>query len=178
MAILDHAVGDLELELRAPYGRVPLRPYASVADAVSDLELGVDANGLGGSRQIALWAPRLGPEPRDRLRKDELGGWGVIYVFFGGVHARTITESWLTHNSEKRAHKWEDAYLRRFGPVSAWDWAELERVSRKLRYHISRRLAVGKTKPPLVHYVLEHAHESLQRGFTAIDGGRRPVDYP
>lgn len=58
--------------------------------------------------------------------------------------ARTLTSCWFAHNSEKRALAWEDTSGAELGPVTAWDWDELERVSRKMRYHLRQRLGTTK----------------------------------
>lgn len=186
--ILRYSTEDLGLDLHEVYSEMnePLRQFASGDEAIEALDLGVDPWGRGESTQLALCSPRLGPKHVERRRlklesdpvREELGGWGVIYLFFGGVHERAITPSRYSVNSEKRARAWEDSYADRFGAVDLWDWAELEAVSRKLRYQVARRLAAGKTQPPVVHYVLKHADELRTGGYTLTDGARRPVRYP
>lgn len=186
--ILRYSVEDLALELHEAYSAMnePLRQFASADEAIEALDMGVDPWGRGESTQLALWAPRLGPKHVERRQlkleddpiREELGGWAVIYFFFGGVHDHAITPSRYSVNSEKRARAWEDTYGDRFGAVEMWDWAEVEAVSRKLRYHVSRRLAAGKTQPPVVHYVLKHAEQLLAAGYTLTDGARRAVPYP
>jgi hypothetical protein len=185
--ILRFSVDDLGLELRESYSELnePLRQFASPDDAIEALGLGVDRWGRGDSTQLALWAPRLGPGQLERRQlsvegrpiREEFEGWGVIAMFVGGVHGRAITPSRFSVNSEKRARLWDDTYAYRLGAADAWDWAEVEAVSRKLRYHVAQRLAAGKTQPPVVHYVLKRAHELCSSGYRLIDGALRPVEY-
>jgi hypothetical protein len=130
--ILRYSTEDLGLELHEAYSAMnePLRQFASGDEAIEALDLGVDPWGRGDSTQLALCSPRLGPKHVERRRlklegepvREELGGWGVIYFFFGGVHERAITPSRYSVNSEKRARGWEDTYADRFGGVDLWDW--------------------------------------------------------
>jgi hypothetical protein len=184
--ILRYGMEDLALELHEAYSMTnePLRRFASAGEAIEALDLGVDRWGRGESTQLALWSPRLGPKHVERRElelegnptREELGGWGIIHVFLGGIHEGAITPSRYALNSEKRALAWESAYADRFGAVEAWDWRELEAVSRRLRYHVSERLAAGKTRPP-VHYVLRHADRLTAAGHRLTDGARRTVPY-
>lgn len=74
----------------------------------------------------------------------EPNGWGLIQLYFGGVSERGIHYSHTNHISENRAKKVKATYADELGSVDAWDWEKLSQVSRRLRYHIRNRLAVGK----------------------------------
>jgi len=64
-------------------------------------------------------------------------GWGLIQLGFGGVRDGAIRVSETNHNTETRARAHELAYPH-LGPVSAWNWDEVTRASRRLNHHISR----------------------------------------
>ncbi|MEM6256268.1 MAG: hypothetical protein AAF821_25420 [Cyanobacteria bacterium P01_D01_bin.156] len=82
----------------------------------------------------------------------EASGWGLIQLYLGGISERGIHHSHTNHNSEKRAQKWESIYFDQLGSVDTWNWKQLSKVSRKIRYHIRNRLAVGKWgSRPILH---------------------------
>jgi len=156
-AILAYAMEDLGCLVYEAFS-----PYDSAARQLTDLAAvegasprGLVADALETAVMLSLWAPSTGGGPviqRIALKlkglsfRETVVGWGVMRLNFGVVdrQARTLSSSGFGHNSVKRALKWEDASGERLGPVSAWDWDELERISRKLRYHIRQRLGVTK----------------------------------
>ena len=126
---------------------------------------------------LQLWAPQTRGEPIvDRfdlhLRRGqppahryELKGWGVMQLQIAGAGAAIVGVSRFAHNSEKRARAREDAYAESLGFVAEWDWGELQRVSRKFRYHLSTRLAVRKRRNGIVRPVLREADALTRRGY-------------
>lgn len=81
-----------------------------------------------------------------------VGGWGLLHLQFGGITgSRTITPSCFTHNSEKRAHNWDDAY-KELGKASEWDWHAISRSSRLIQSYIGKKLAACRegTRPVLI----------------------------
>jgi hypothetical protein len=94
-----------------------------------------------------------------------LTGWGLIQLYLGGVSPRGVVHSHTNHASEKWARAWEATCAWERGPVSAWDWREVTRVSSKINRFIRQRLAVGRiaSRP-----VLRHANELLVAGVAAI----------
>ena len=94
--------------------------------------------------------------------RESLRGWGVIYLELGRVGDRSIRPSHISHDSEARARKWEDAYGDDLGSPDEWDWQEVMRLSRKLAYHVRSRLAVRKHGAAPV---LPHAHELAAQGY-------------
>src|SRR2546426_11648858 len=70
-------------------------------------------------------------------------GWGLITMQLGGSSLVGLVASHTNHNSAERARKWEQTLNRTLGSVSAWDWPEVSRVSRRLNRQI-RKLAVSK----------------------------------
>lgn len=82
-----------------------------------------------------------------------VSGWGLFYLQFGGITGtKTITPSCFTHNSEKRAHNWDDVY-KELGKASDWDWHAISKSSRLIQSHIRKKLAVRRdgTRPVLIH---------------------------
>ena len=185
--LLELAV-ELGCELYEAYSTydAELRRFATVDEVVAGCDLGDDPYGRGTQTMLALWSPPMRARPRIerialRVRgaswREAVNGWGLVQLDLGGVHERTITESVLGHNSEARAWKWADAY-EHLGSPAEWDWREVERLARKLAYHVRRRRAVAKTDPPGVHYVLPAAHDLCEaHGYVLVDGARRPVSY-
>ena len=94
-----------------------------------------------------------------------LEGWGLIQLYLGSVGHLKISCSHFGHNSEARARNWEPNLIQSLGPVDAWDWKELEHASRRIRYHISRRLSQAKTgsRP-----VLRDAETSRGAGYELV----------
>lgn len=74
--------------------------------------------------------------------RTDSGGWGLIQLYLERERDGRIGLSHTNHNSEARARSWERAYAHELGPVSAWNWSEVTRASRRLNYHI-RQAAVS-----------------------------------
>jgi hypothetical protein len=70
-------------------------------------------------------------------------GWGLIQLNFGGLKNNELHQSHIGHFNEKGAAKWEMTNLFN-GKVSNWNWTEIQTTSRKLKYHLHNKLAVGK----------------------------------
>ena len=70
-------------------------------------------------------------------------GWGLIQLHIETPRQNLLRPSHTNHNSEKRALAWAPTYRDELGEPSEWDWAEIERASRKLDSFI-RRLSVEK----------------------------------
>src|SRR5262245_11478254 len=120
---------------------------------------------------VALWAPATGGNPViERINLDDgsyremVVGWGVIRLNFGVIdrNDRRLSASGVGHNSLNRALRWEETSGDQLGPIDAWNWDELERVSRRFRYHVSRRIGVGKIESSPV---LAEADELQTQGY-------------
>jgi hypothetical protein len=59
-------------------------------------------------------------------------GWGLVQVYLRASPSGPIRPSHTNHNSEARARRWSSTLVERLGPVEAWDWREVERVSGRL----------------------------------------------
>lgn len=62
-------------------------------------------------------------------------GWGLLHIYF---RDRGETSE-VSHNSEKRAHVWASLYPD-CGLPSEWNWKEVERACRSLRYLIKKKM--------------------------------------
>jgi hypothetical protein len=127
----------------------PLRRF-DAADAV------LEAYDLAtSSAHLQLYTPTLGGDIVEHaitFRPGAMGeakgrivseGWGLIQLYLEGEREGRVGLSHTNHNSEARARSWEQALLDGLGPVDAWDWSEVTRVSRRLNQHI-RRIAASK----------------------------------
>jgi hypothetical protein len=59
-------------------------------------------------------------------------GWGLIQLDLRASPGGPIRPSHTNHNSEARARRWSATLDDRLGPVEAWGWREVERVSGRL----------------------------------------------
>jgi hypothetical protein len=66
-----------------------------------------------------------------------------IQMHFGALRDGKLSPSSTNHNTETRARAWEPTYPD-FGPVAAWDFKEVTRVSRRINRNIADRLALRK----------------------------------
>jgi hypothetical protein len=108
-----------------------------------------------------LWSPRFKANPI--FRKIELNpkrcnghtfryateGWGLIQLYFGGLKQSNLNgelqtrlhKSHIGHFNQKGALTRENGNLG-YGKANMWNWKEIEKTSRQLKYHINNRLAV------------------------------------
>jgi hypothetical protein len=70
-------------------------------------------------------------------------GWGLIQLYFGGLKNNTLHQSHIGHFNEKGALK-NESLTTLNGKVNAWDWAEIQTTSTKLKYQIHNKLATRK----------------------------------
>lgn len=91
------------------------------------------------------------------------GGWGLIQLYLGGIFEpeKKIVHSHLGHNSEKRALKWASLYPE-YGKPEEWDWKSLSSTSRKIIYHITKKLSDKKEGS---RSILFNAAISIQSGY-------------
>lgn len=146
-----------------------LREFRSFSELAAAYEVGIGKcqtllmlysplmNGMLKIRRFDL-KPKICPERPWRMNAE---GWGLISLYFGGLHNGVMFPSDTNHNSENRATAWESTYLDRFGPAAAWDWKEVTRLSRRLNYFIRNRLAISKVGP---RAVLPAAYDAIKTG--------------
>jgi hypothetical protein len=91
-------------------------------------------------------------------------GWGLIQLYFGGLDNTTLSLSHIGHFNKKGALLREGG-SKMNGIVEAWDWDEISKSSRKLKYHIDKKLA---TKRIGACGVLPGADNLLKQGVKVI----------
>jgi hypothetical protein len=138
-------------DLSSKYGE-EISEYKNTEGIESTFDL---ENGGKSSVTFQLWSPRHKGQPV--FRKVELNpkycnghtfryateGWGMIQLYFGGLHNQELNQSHIGHFNEKGALKWEDTNTQN-GKVHSWDWKEIQSTSGKLKYYIHNKLAVSK----------------------------------
>jgi hypothetical protein len=70
-------------------------------------------------------------------------GWGLIQLYFGGLKNGNLYYSHIGHFNEKGAQNWESTNAFN-GKVASWDWKEIEKSSRALKYQIQKKMSVSK----------------------------------
>jgi hypothetical protein len=70
-------------------------------------------------------------------------GWGLIQLYFGGLENNELNQSHIGHFNEKGAVA-KAASGGFNGKVNSWDWGEIQKSSRKIKYHLHSKLAVRK----------------------------------
>ena len=128
---------------------LPLRHFTSRSDLTDAFDLAVT------DAYLLLHAPSMGPAIMERSitfkpgyvpgarGRTDAEGWGLIQLYLMAPRKGLIRPSQTGHNSAARSHAWESTAGGRLGPVDAWDWREVERISARLNRKI-RSLAVGK----------------------------------
>ena len=144
---------------------MPLRRFYSTAEVLTVYDR-APATAL-----LQLYAPEMrGPIMENRViyrpgavpgatGRTDARGWGLIQLYLAVADEQSIGLSHTNHNSEGRARAWEPHYAE-LGPVDAWDWTAVTRVSRRLNYQI-RRAAVGRASGRVI---LPEAAARVSRG--------------
>ena len=171
--VLQFLFGETDLrifDLGSAYGQ-EITQYKSVEEIENKFDLD---NGDKFALTFQLWTPRHKGKPL--FRRIELDpkycdghtfryatdGWGLIQLYFGGIKRNELTQSHIGHFSEKRAMK-NEASNSFNGAVSAWDWTEIQKTSRQLKYHIQNKLA---TRTVGSFGILEGAEKLEKSGIT------------
>jgi hypothetical protein len=154
LKILEFIFKETDLHIYDLYSRYEqeICEYRSVEEISSKFDLDKD-------EKIAvtfqLWSPRHKGKPL--FRKIDLNpkhceghtfrystdGWGLIQLYFGGLKNDELYQSHLGHFNEKGALLREsiDSFN---GQVSNWDWTEIQKTSRKLKYQIHNKIVISK----------------------------------
>lgn len=158
-----------------------LREFRSFEGLAAAYDVGADPYGHGFAVLLQLWSPSVEPGPQiERIKLDprrceghtfryNIEGWGLIQLYLGGTHGRTITSSHYGHNSEARARKW--------GHSEGVDWAALKSLSNKIQYHIRGRLALARVpgRPVLAEaYGYARSGYALKETAASLDSYRLP----
>lgn len=169
------------LEVDSGFDR-ELRRFAD-RDALAALpELGLDPNGDGFALQLALWTPAVMRFPRVRRIDLEPGAVpgrtfrftiesaGLIVLQCGGRHDGILTTSKLGWFTEAGARK--RAADAQGGAVI--DWKEHRRLTSRLRYHLTERVAAARVPSRVV---LAEALQLHRAGVILKDRARGPETF-
>lgn len=154
LRLLEFIFDETDIRLFDFYSRyeTPIVEYSSAnqIDEVFDLE-----NGGQFSVLFQLWSPRFGREilferlPLDPDRCEgktyrfASRGLGLIQLYFGGVAKEVLNYSHIGHISEKRAIA-SDELLTINDRSDQWNWKEIQKSSRQLKYWIHKKMSVNK----------------------------------
>lgn len=129
-----------------------VQEYKTVADISSKFDL---KNENPGAVHLQLWSPGFKAEPI--FRRIELNprhcqghtfryatsGWGLIQLYLGGIKNSQLKHSHIGHFEQKSALKCEMTTHDQ-GKVNDWDWPEIQKTSRRLKYLLNKELVVNK----------------------------------
>jgi len=161
--VLNYIFRETDLQVFDHYSALgqQVTEYKTTEQIVSKFDL---RNGDKFSVTFNLWTPRLkgdlifrkvNLDPKrcnGHTFRYSTDGWGLIQLYFGGIknHAfhnapksSVLNVSHIGHQSQKRAMAWEGV-TQGNGQVSKWDWKEVEKTGRALKYHIHTHLAKRK----------------------------------
>lgn len=138
-------------DLGSEYGK-EICEYRSVDEICSKFDL---ETGRQFELTFQLWSPKFNGKPF--FRRVDLDpkrckgftfryateGLGLIQLYFGGLLHNELNRSHIGHFSERGALNAENANID-FDKANSWDWIEIQKVSRKLKYQIHNKLAIKK----------------------------------
>ncbi len=164
-------------EMYSEFGQ-ELREFKSFQELDAAFNIGQDRHGNGYCPTLSLWSPSVMPSPKISLVQLDptrchgftfrytVGGWGAVQFYLGGLQKLMITKSHFGHWSERGA--------RSRGHRSGVDWAALAKLSNRVRYHISKRLAVAEApgRP-----VLAAAYKLYSVGHRLKESAGHPMSY-
>ena len=169
--VIDFLFGETDFrifELYSEFGE-ELREFTTFHELDEVLNIGRDEHGNSYAALLSLWSPSVMRRPPiTRVRLDPkycnghtfrytLGNSGTIRLYFGGRYRRVITKSYLGHAAQRGAQS-----------------KALSKLSNRVSYHISRRLAVAKVpgRP-----VLAAAYQLYLAGFELKETANHPASY-
>lgn len=154
LQILEYIFSETDLQVYDSYSSYgqEICNYKSVEDISTRFDL---INGDKFAVAFQLWTPRHGEQPI--FRKVDLDpnrcdghtfrystdGWGLIQLYFGGLKNNELNQSHIGHFNEAGALK-NEASNKFNGKVNLWDWREIQKTSRHLKYQIHNKLAIRK----------------------------------
>lgn len=125
-----------------------LREFRSTDELAAVFPLGTDPHGNGSAVLLQLWSPSVMRDLTIRrfplnpamcnghTFRHNIEGGGLMQLYLGGVCDKVVTGSHFGHQSQTRAQAWEID--------DGVNWSALQTLSSRIRYHIRKRLAVGK----------------------------------
>lgn len=148
---------DLQIfDLSSPYGQ-KVSEYKSIGEIAAKFNLHEETFGL----TFQMWSPGFKVEPifekvdlnskkcQGHTFRYSTVGWGLIQLYFGGAdtsfNLKYLHRSHIGHFNQKgalaRHNLPSNSYM---GDANKWNWPEIEKTSRKLKYQIHNKLAVKK----------------------------------
>lgn len=138
-------------DLDSPYGK-EICEYKSADEIASKFDLN---KGDKFALTFQLWSPKHEGKPIFRKIKLDpkrcnghtfrysTDGWGMIQLYFGGIKNHSLNQSHIGHFNEKGAlrNKLSNHFN---GKVDQWNWKEISKTSRKLKYQIHSKFAIDK----------------------------------
>lgn len=152
--LLDFIFKETDLQIfdsYSSYGET-ICQYRSTREIAAKFDL---HNGRDAAVIFQLWSPIFKAEPlffkidldprrcKGHTFRYSTNGWGLIRLYLGGVNNNILHKSHIGHFNQKGAMKWEGINKEK-GAVDLWNWPEIEKTSRKLKYHIHNKMAVKK----------------------------------
>ena len=169
------------LEVESEFDR-ELRRFGDQGALAAVSTLGLDPRGDGFALQFALWTPAVMKFPRVRridLRSGAVPGHtfrftiesaGLIVLQCGGRHDGVLTTSKLGWFTEAGARKRAADALE----PDTVDWTEHRRLTSRLRYHLTQRVAVARVPSRVI---LAEALQLHRAGVALKDGARGPETF-
>jgi hypothetical protein len=90
----------------------------------------------------------------------------MIQLYFDFPSKRGLGPSHIGHFEERGAYS--RAGSEGHDDVAQWDWPETRRTSRKLKYHIQKKLAVAKVSKLDTRDILPGARKLFDNGVTRL----------
>lgn len=143
---------DLKIyDFYSPYGE-KICKYSSAKEMAEKFDF---ISGGKFALTFSLWSPRHKGKPI--FRRIELNpkycnghtfrystdGLGMIHLYFGGIKNKYLALSNIVHISERRARIYESPIFFK-SKVDKWNWKEINKTSRKIKYRIHKKMAVDK----------------------------------
>ena len=169
--ILKYILNEMDLRVfdsYSPYGQ-EITEYKTVEEITEKLDL---KNGREYAVSLILWNSNfsdkliferieLNPKKCDGHKfRYATRGWGTIQLYLGGLDKNRLHHSHIGHFNEKGALQ-NETKNHCNGKVGDWDWKEISKNSRKLKYYIHKKLA---TEIKGSFGILKFAHQLTKNG--------------
>ncbi|MBJ2175555.1 hypothetical protein JBL43_14985 [Aureibaculum sp. A20] len=152
--VLNYIINELELKIFDSYSKYDesIIEYKSVEEIINHNDL---KNGTEYATSFRLWHPIFSPKvlvEKINLNPEKCNGhtfryaargWGMINLHFGGLKKNRLHRSSIGHFNEKGALRIETSNHIN-GKVTDWNWKDISKISRKLKYQIDKKMTVEK----------------------------------
>jgi hypothetical protein len=178
-ALLDFLFASTDVRVFESYSEpdADLREFRSTDNLASAFPIGLDPLGNGAAVLLFFCSPSVVRKPTIRrfaLDPAKCGGAtfryniegdGLMGLYLGGVCGRAITKSNFFHPSKVCADR---------RGTDGIDWESYKTLSNRIKYHIRKRLAVGKVPG---RAVLPEAMKLAKAGYALKDMIQSPIQY-